>query len=351
MAKSKQQSAAQRREKQRQQRQQRQQRLEGVQTTSQPVKRPSGPRMRRRGWDQRYMVGIVLLLLAVVIVAYIFLSRLSSQAGAPAPTPVSSQVLNAVTHVDPNILAAVGTDSVQSPVKLVSGSGSLPPLTGATGKPEFLYVGAEYCPYCAAERWSMVVALSRFGTFSQLYQTTSSASDVYPSTPTFSFYSKLYKGPFYTSQYIDFVAVEELGNVPDSSGNYPTLQTPTTQQQQLLSTLDPTGNIPFVDIGNKFAGAGLGQGFSPQDLANMQVSDIANNLSKTSSTATQHILGTANYLTAAICNVTQQQPASVCSTSAIQKIEQTLNKSALNANGTQIALAVSLEAALRREML
>src|SRR5947199_10029073 len=101
MAKSKQQSAAQRREKQRQQRQQRQQRVEGVQTTSQPVKRPSGPRMRRRGWDQRYMEGLVLLLLVVVIGAYIFVSRLSSQAGAPGQTAVSSQTLHAFTPVVP----------------------------------------------------------------------------------------------------------------------------------------------------------------------------------------------------------------------------------------------------------
>src|ERR1700694_3877025 len=108
---AKQQSAAQRREKQRQQRQQRQQRLEGAQTTSQSVKRHSGPKMRRRGGDQRSMVGIVLLLLAVVIGAYLFLSRLS-QASAPAPTLTSSQVFNEVTHVDPNVLAAVGTDSV-----------------------------------------------------------------------------------------------------------------------------------------------------------------------------------------------------------------------------------------------
>ena len=51
------------------------------------------------------------------------------------------------------------------------GSG-VSPLTATTGqpaltsggKPEILYVGAEYCPYCAAERWAMVVALSRFGT-------------------------------------------------------------------------------------------------------------------------------------------------------------------------------------------
>src|SRR5207245_7045155 len=122
-------------------------------------------------------------------------------------------------------LTAVGTGGVQNPLHTVKGP---PPiLVGPTGKPQFLYVGAEYCPYCAAQRWATVVALSRFGTFSKLYQTTSSSSDVYPSTPTFTFYSALYKGPVYTSSYIDFVPVETQGNVQDSSGNYPTLQTPT----------------------------------------------------------------------------------------------------------------------------
>ena len=41
-------------------------------------------------------------------------------------------------------------------------------LLTADGKPLVLYVGAEYCPYCAAERCAMVQALSRFGTFSNL---------------------------------------------------------------------------------------------------------------------------------------------------------------------------------------
>src|SRR4051812_14747932 len=31
----------------------------------------------------------------------------------------------------------------------------------ADGKPLVLYVGAEYCPFCAAQRWAMVQALSR----------------------------------------------------------------------------------------------------------------------------------------------------------------------------------------------
>jgi hypothetical protein len=295
------------------------------------------------------------LLLAVIIGAFILISH--QQSGAPAaPTLASSQVFNAVTKVDPNILAAVGTGKVQNPFKAVQGSP--PSLIGATGKPEVLYIGAEYCPFCAAERWSIVVALSRFGSFSQLYQTTSSSVDVYPSTSTFTFDPKLYKGPVYTSQYIDFVSIEETGNVPDSSGNYPILQTPTAQQQKLFTTYDAppyidaahAGSIPFMDIANKFVSIGLGSGFSPQDLANMQWSAIASSLVDTSSTVAQHILGSANYLTAGICIATGQQPASVCSSNTIQNIEKTLNKTAISVNATQIAQNATLEADLRRSI-
>ncbi|GAC1566021.1 MAG: hypothetical protein NVS3B14_05810 [Ktedonobacteraceae bacterium] len=310
--------------------------------------------MRKRGWNQSYMVGVVLLLVAVIIAAFVFIAH--TQSSAPAPTLASSQVFNDVTKVDPNILSVVGAGNVQNPFKAVKASPPPSVLTGPTGKPEFLYIGAEYCPFCAAERWAMVVALSRFGSFSQLYQTTSSATDSYPNTPTFTFDPKLYKGPIYTSQYVDFVPVEETTNVQDSSGAYPILQTPTAQQQKLFNTYDAppytssAGSIPFIDVANRFISIGLAAGYSPQDLANMQWSNIASSLADTSSPVSQHILGSANYLTAAICITTGQQPASVCSTSAIQKIEQTLNQTANSVNNTQSALNGTLEADLRRSL-
>jgi Domain of unknown function (DUF929) len=351
---NKQQSAAQRREKQRQQRSQR---LQGAQNRVQstPVASRRKPTGRKRGWNQSYMVGIVLALIAVIVVAFVVISHIQSTVTPPAPT--TSQVFKDVTQVDPNILAVVGTGKVQNPLKPPSGPPP-PVLTGPTGKPEFLYIGAEYCPFCAAQRWAIVVALSRFGTFSQLYQTTSSATDSYPSTPTFSFYPKLYKQPLYTSQYIDFVPVEETGNVQNSDGTYPILQTPTAAQQKLLSTYDAppytdaanAGSIPFIDIANKYIAIGLPSGFSPQDLAGKQWSDIANSLADTSSTLSQHVLGSANYLTAGICIATGQQPGSVCSTDAIQAIEKTLTKTTQSAHGTQIALNTTLEADLRKSL-
>src|SRR6266516_5440968 len=233
MAKTKQKpvSAAQRRERERQQRQQR---LSSNQENRSQT-RNKGKKQSQSNLRQWLLIGGVLAVIAIIIGVFVIFSN--QQSGSPSgPTQASSQVFKAVTNVDPNVLTTVGTGGVQNPLHSIKGP---PPiLVGLTGKPEFLYIGAEYCPYCAAERWGAVVALSRFGTFSKLYQTTSSSNDVYPSTPTFTFYTGRYGGPFYTSKYIDFVPVETLGNVQDSSGNYATLQTPTTEQQNLLNTHD-----------------------------------------------------------------------------------------------------------------
>ena len=96
--------------------------------------------------------------------------------------PVNSTTLQALTGVTGSTLTAVGggPSSVSAPAKI-----SGPPLT-ADGKPEVLYVGGEFCPFCAIERWSMIIAFSKFGTFSGLQYMLSSATDVNTNTPTFS---------------------------------------------------------------------------------------------------------------------------------------------------------------------
>ena len=68
------------------------------------------------------------------------------------------------------------------------------------GKPRVLYVGAEYCPYCAAQRWAVAAALSRFGTFADLSETASATDDIHPDTATLSFH-----GSSYTSEYVPVV--------------------------------------------------------------------------------------------------------------------------------------------------
>jgi thiol-disulfide isomerase/thioredoxin len=197
-----------------------------------------------------------------------------------------------------------------------SATGDSPILRDAAGKPVVTYIGAEYCPYCAAERWAIAVALSRFGTFSNLSATHSAANDVYPNTQTLSFY-----GSQYSSQYLDFQPVEEQTNQA-VNGTYPTLQRPTAQQSNLLARFDQQGSIPFLDIANKYVV--VGASYSPQVLAGLTQTQIAQQLGDPSSPVAQAIDGAANEITAAIVEVTGQQPTSVASSPVIASIAKSL---------------------------
>ena len=46
-----------------------------------------------------------------------------------------------------------------------------------TGKLFVFFMGAEYCPYCAAERWAIVRSLQKFGQWEGLKHTISAARD------------------------------------------------------------------------------------------------------------------------------------------------------------------------------
>ena len=97
-----------------------------------------------------------------------------------------------------------------------------------------------------------------------------------------------------------------------------------------------TGNIPFVDIANQYLM--IGPGYSPQVLQGKNWQQIASALSDPSSQIAQGVIGTANYLTAAICNSTNQKPASVCQAAPIPAIEAALNKTSFNAGSPQLAI-------------
>jgi thiol-disulfide isomerase/thioredoxin len=176
------------------------------------------------------------------------------------------------------------------------------------GKPVVLYIGAEYCPFCAAERWPLVAALSRFGTFTDLGATHSATNDVYPNTPTFSF-----KNAKYASKYLALQTVELYGNRP-VNGKYPPLQRPTAQQNALIQKHDPKGTIPFIYLGNYLQ---LDASYNPQILAGMSMQQVAHAMRDTNTDQSIAILGTANQITAALCVQTGGQPGNVCSTPGV----------------------------------
>jgi hypothetical protein len=102
-------------------------------------------------------------------------------------------------------------------------------------------------------------------------------------------------------------------------GSYPTLQTLSPWQQSVLNTYDRApyssqlDSIPFLDLGNRFVV--VGAGYDPSVLQGKSLRQIAGALSNPHSAIAQGIDGTANTLTAAICQLTGGQPRPVCSSS------------------------------------
>jgi thiol-disulfide isomerase/thioredoxin len=262
--------------------------------------------------------GSVLLVIAIAVVFIVVKAVRSSTAGRTdiADAEAIPAVAQQVASVPASTLDAVGRGGASSMIP-VSGA---PALT-ADGKPEMVYMGAEYCPYCAAERWALAVALSRFGTFSNLHFTRSSSTDVYKNTPTLTFYKSRY-----SSKYLVFNPVELYTNKPDSGSpaGYTTLQTPTAAESALMRKYDAppyvpssgTGSFPFVDIGNKYLV--VGAQYVPSSLAGLTWSQVASQIKNPSSAVAKDVDGAANTITAAICKVTGNNPASVCSSSAAQ---------------------------------
>lgn len=278
-----------------------------------------GRRHDRRAW---FPIGLTLATIAVLVGAFVLIRYATAPAPAPiAGQPDSGRVVAEITSLPAAELEQVGLGSARGSLARLPG----PLWTGAGGKPVVLYVGAEYCPYCAAERWAMIVALSRFGTYGGLNTTTSAANDVYPNTPTFTF-----RGATYTSDYIDFQAVEEYGNQPQPEGGYNRLQTLTPEQQALLARYDAPpytstpGAIPFVDFANVYGLSGAT--YTNDVLVGRSWQQVSDALHQPGSAQAQAILGSSNLLTAAVCQATGRQPAQVCSLPGIQSIEKSLPK-------------------------
>jgi hypothetical protein len=262
--------------------------------------------------------GSVAVVIAIVLTfVFIKLGNNSSSGGSPTSTTgtaLPASVVNNVTGVPASTLNTVGIGSLSGglPIKAISDTR----LTSG-GKPEMLYIGAEFCPYCAAMRWSMAVALSRFGTLSPLHgiYSSSASGEVDPHTATPTFYKSSY-----SSKYLAFTPVE------NETVTHAQLQPTTPAQQALWQKYGATANgglgYPFIDIGNKYVITG--PLFDPAVLAGMSWAQVAAALHNPSSKVAQAVDGAANLITAAICKTTNGQPGSVCTAPGVTKASGSL---------------------------
>jgi thiol-disulfide isomerase/thioredoxin len=276
----------------------------------------------RRAETQRRMliVGGSALMVIVIVVGLVVVKSLNKSTAAATNVSTAAKtslaISNEITTVPQAVLNQVGAGptgtAAVAPLKSISDQ----PLT-MNGKPEVLYMGAEYCPYCAAERWAMVASLSQFGTFSNLHFIHSTSTDVYAATPTLTFYKSSY-----TSKYVTFHPVE-LETVSEKP-----LQTATAAEDALINKYTK-GQFPFVDIDGKFIVDGaqylpsvLGTVSTPAQISKSALTwaEVASDMQNPDSPVGQEIIGAANHFTAAICKATNDQPSSVCKSPSVTSI-------------------------------
>ncbi|HEX7340273.1 MAG TPA: DUF929 family protein [Rhodanobacteraceae bacterium] len=177
---------------------------------------------------------------------------------------------------------------------------------GTGGKVGVLYMGGDFCPYCAGQRWGLMLTLLRFGRFSGLHYMLSSDTDVYPSTPTVTF-----QHATYTSKYVDFQAVE----LSDRDGKQ--LMQPDALQKKIFLKFDAppytryAQGIPFVYVdGHYMLSAPI---VLPSQIHGLNWQQIANALGSPNSPLAQAVMPRVNLLTAAICQrLGAKGPAKVC---------------------------------------
>jgi hypothetical protein len=271
-------------------------------------------------------IAVVVAVLAVFVVVKLTSSptpaNLSGVGTGQHPRVAPAAYVDAMTSIPSAVYNSVGTDQQPEPFTVTKDQ---PGLT-STGLPRFVYEGAEFCPYCALMRYSLVAALSRFGTFKDLKETTSGGSGD-GLVPTFSFL-----GSTYTSRYLVFSPYES----EDREEPPQPLQPVPAYAVALYSRYDGVGaapavpfnsggaGIPFLDLANRYVSAGDPAPFASLWLPGGPLYDggpgrqaIAQGIRDPSSGTGNYINGAAfiaeaNFLSAAICSVDGQAPPGVC---------------------------------------
>jgi len=164
------------------------------------------------------------------------------------------------------------------------------------------WLGAKFCPFCAAERWSLARALERFGTLkggdgADAHQEGLAGFRLVP-TPNL-------RAAVYTSQYLNYSGKEifDRDNTP--------LDTLDAEEQTIIDRFNPDATFPFLMINGQYAQ--FDSGFSPGLIDQMDFDTLRRQLdSGEVNDATNAIIGEADLITRYLCNSTGGQPAAVC---------------------------------------
>jgi Domain of unknown function (DUF929) len=229
-----------------------------------------------------------------------------------------------MTSVPTSVYNAVGVTSPANPVQAPqpAGSGNAPlwlaTVNGGPPLPVVFFYGAEFAPYAAVQRWPLILALSRFGTFNQLGLMQSSASTAFANLSTFTFWNVSY-----TSKYLILEPVERYSSLDPTGGRYLSLETPDAREAAAIASYGQSSDtFALLDVANRYVLNGAS--FTPGVLAGLSQSQIAGDLTTPASPLTQAVVTAANEITASICAVDNDKPGSVCDSRGVLAADQEL---------------------------
>jgi thiol-disulfide isomerase/thioredoxin len=177
------------------------------------------------------------------------------------------------------------------------------PLETRTGKTLVFFAGAEFCQFCAAERWAIVEALKEFGTWETLLENFSE-DDEYPKIPTFNFLKAKY-----SSSFVEFHALEISDKDFNNIENY------YNDPYDMMEKYNPDHIVPFILIDGQFMQ--VGSGYSPKLFEGMDHKKIKEQLHDPLFIPGSVMKNEAKYLTALICSALKNKTKVICTDQTI----------------------------------
>jgi hypothetical protein len=288
----------------------------------------AAPASTVRRLPRRY-VAFGLIIVAIALLGTLVLVR-DNYSPPSSPTTETfnaapSSLVSTLASVPQSVYDTVGVSSLANPVtplRATTRGGNAPmwmaEVNGGPPEPVVFFYGAEFAPYAAAERWPLVLALSRFGTFRELGVVQSSTTTAFANLSTFTFY-----GSYYASRYVILEPVERYSALNPTGAKYLSLQTPDTRQRAAISGYASSATtFPLLDVANRWVLNG--SSFTPGVLMGLTQDQIAGDLSAPASPLAQAVISSANEITAAICAVDGQKPGSVCNSRGVLAADQAL---------------------------